>query len=648
MLLNLAELFHQSSEVKSRPAAIRAASRVRATLQSVDVLLDGFEQLDAQCLFLRVPPASSSAEINLRLAGQYALSTISAGGWLLTPSPETGEAGPYYWMPVIPHLRKLDGEGRITEERIATFLNLDVCRDQLTVTFQAIPGFTLDFVVWRIGQPDLAVELMHLGTFEQQDIFLWGSHKVYRRPADIYRCLHHGWGYDARFLWPHKRMAYSENELHALFVTMQGLEHATSKSIYWLLKKQLLLSLLERQDSDGGWRHGFWTADLECHYRLHCSAMHMLMDALSEQKDPAIEQALRKAAEFIAAQASHIRGKTWFLHDSLEQNNASMAGYPQTWYPCRALGKSPTNTLVLNTHIDTIIALNRYQTLTGTNSLDQTLADARALLMEILSRAPADWLYRPLFRLFSLTLLPTPRAQALPLPTRALKRLARDHLTGFLGRIKCLQPRLVMPGGYIDRALTIGGLADTYLSINLMDLIRYRQFFPGEPRVDEVIAGAISFAVHNDLLEHWAEKKPKSYGVGFWIESMYRLCIQRRAPEDYARLAQALVLAQREGLGAPPSVFGNNREAVPSPSQIPCLRPMNPRIRIVNLSLGATSEFLLINTAKQPADIGWETTPAQSFSWHEGSDVEPLGDQPRELGGGCWVLLRSRVGDTGR
>ena len=107
----------------------------------------------------------------------------------------------------------------------------------MAIGFASAPeGWTLDAVVWKLDDPALIDELMELAPVETQGYFLLGSHTRYGQPADLYRHLIHGWVYEDRYAWPHKRRICSENDAHALHLIFSGLQHATGKRIYGLLK----------------------------------------------------------------------------------------------------------------------------------------------------------------------------------------------------------------------------------------------------------------------------------------------------------------------------------------------------------------------------------------------------------------------------
>ena len=244
---------------------------------------DEFEGAD--CLFLRTATAP-----RYRLDGVYRLLRCPAGGWLLH---SRNVAAPSYWLPTAATFRCVSKQGHILEEHAADLDSFDLDTVGVVVAFAPTPdGWALDAVIWRFNNPALIEELQTLAPIETQGYFLLGSHTRYGQPADLYRHLIHGRVYEDRYAWPHKRRICSENDAHALHLIINGLQRATGKRIYGLFKTQLLLSVLSRQSENGGFRHGEWTENMESHYRLHCSAMHLMMDALSENDDPVVLSAL--------------------------------------------------------------------------------------------------------------------------------------------------------------------------------------------------------------------------------------------------------------------------------------------------------------------------------------------------------------------
>ena len=605
-LINLNQCF---SALDTEPTMrLPHATRFQNRLGHVETCLDSFNEGPA-CLSLHIRPHSPAGVF---LPGSYALEAVASGGWLL--SGANGDAD--YWIPQPPSSIEIDAQYHLLRQRSAGLVSYTMGDAGLSATFGTEAGEALALTLWRLPPGSTtAQELKNVSPLEASAAFILGSHSCYARPADLYHHLIHGWVYERNYAWPHKRKICSENDAHALYLLFCGLEKATGKTLYRLFKQQLLLSVLSRQDADGGFRHGEWTDDMEAHYRLNASALHMMLDSLAEAPDATIQAAADRLAEYLAKQTDRLDSGTWFLHDELEQSEAAMNRAPFRWVRSRALGKRPSNMLVLNTQLDTSIGLRRHGALRGDTRHAELLASADAATAAVLKLDTAPWLYRPLMGLIRLTLLPTPRAQALPLPLRMLKRLTWKYLLPRLPDIKSRFPRLVMPGGYIDREHSLRTWAHHYLSINLMDLARYRRS-SGAAALDPIIHACAQFAVDSGLLERWAELRYEKYALGFWAEALYHLCRIYPEAENYrAWMIQAVLLLEATEQGLPPSLLGANAEAVAPQEQFPCPIPADRRLRIVNLGDRGRPELLVVNPSDAPVALAWHTPPDAALSW---------------------------------
>lgn len=315
---------------------------------------DRFSQAD--CLFLQ--GTTSAERLAVSLAGDYRVSASVAGGWLILPNQAADSA---YWIPQPPRWRRYDPQGRILSEQEASLADLAAAPGRLTVSFEPRAEHVLDWVIWRLPPgSDWIAQLEQPSVLESQAYYLWGSHTVYQRPADLYQHLIAGRVYERGYAWPFNRRICSENDAHALHATLDGLGLATGRTLYQSLCRQLLLSVIARQHADGGFRHGEWTEDMEAHFRLNASAMHLFLDSLGAHPDPEVAAAARRLAAFLAETRDELTVGSWFLHDDLERTPQAMNTAPFKWRPSRLLGKSISNMLVLNTHLDTTIALARY------------------------------------------------------------------------------------------------------------------------------------------------------------------------------------------------------------------------------------------------------------------------------------------------
>lgn len=580
-----------------------------------------------QVLFLELEVAATE-RARFSVNGSYGLVTGSAGGWLLQPSDAHG---PWYWLPRLPVVRTQNKYGHILSEAAVSIGALETRATGLTMEFIAPSSGRLQVVTWAI--PCVHKELLEsLRSGHAESCYLWGSHSRIDTLADVYVHLVHGSVYESRFAWPHQRKIFSENDAHALYVALSGLFRSRRLPMADLLRQQLVLSVLARQGDDGAWRHGEWTDHFESHFRLHCSAMHMLMDVLDERDDPIVRAALTRAADFVARQTDTLDCGTWLLHDELELSESALLTGPGRWLPSRALGKSVSNLLVLNSHLDTTIALDRYGRITGDRRHAALVSSANQATETVLALRPAESLYRFMFRLIGLTFLPTAQARTLPLLQRALKRLSWKYLIPMLPSIKRRFPRFVMPGGYVDRELSAIGFAHDYHAVNLMDLARHQRCHPSELR-DRVLSDGLRFVHDSGLDKRWKEMAYHRYALGFWAEALYQAYLFRPDAQWLAWLAGAVQDLEDLQMGLPASLLGANAECTPVARQRFVAWPDQPGVRAINLSRDEITEILLVNCSNEA--IPCVTAPC-NLAWSD-ADGAPVAANDRMLPPRGWM-----------
>jgi len=573
---------------------------------------DTFLNGRASCCFIRIDLLAIPA-IRFVLPNADSLLHCAAGGWL--SQSRTSEQA-FYWIPGVPKVRRVDEEGRILWEEDALIEEFQASGVGLDCLLEPTSAEFLDVVIWKFGleQDGLQEELTQLLTIETQSFFLFASHENYCEPAQIYESLIHGHVYCRSAPWPRRWRFPDELDAYALYLILSGLQVATGKTLYSLLKMQVLRSVLDRQSDDGGWYHGEWTDDMECHVRLHCGGMHLLATVLDEGHDPGVADALERAARFLVGLTDQTRLGTWFLHDSLETSREGMNKGPFPWVSNRVLGKSETNMLVLNTHLDSLIALDRYQQVTGDKQFAAAIKSGGLAAHGILSLRPAEAFYRRFYNLVDLTLLPTSKAESLPFYIRALKRITWKYLIPRVHYLRSRWPRLVMPNGYVERAVGLRGVSHAYQSVNVWDLIRYRRRF-SKSEVGGVIERALQYTQKTDLREFWVEKPDKSHALGFWADALWHLC--RYSPEEEYRvwLAEAMILCFDAGIGVSPSLIGTNTECIPAKERVPCPSPADGNLLVANLSGKDNVELVVVNPTQGPLVLEWEQISPHDLIW---------------------------------
>lgn len=627
-LFPLHELFEPPAETAAQ--IVVESSQFKRTRYDLfgkaTLVLDSFPDTGgASCCFIRIP-AGKAQSVQFIVQGANQIESCPSGGWVLKPDKATL---PSYWIPQPPLARNLDPQRRILSEEKVSITGFNISSEELTVAIEVPANMDLDWTIWQFPDMDSGIHntLGQLLSLERQPFFLWTSQTRYQSPADLYLYLVHGHVYVNRFIWPRMWKICSELDAYGLYVIMSGLELATGKVLYSMLKRQLLFSVITRQSQDGGWYHGEWTDRMESHYRFHNGAMLLLEAALKEHPDDIARKALERAAQFISRCTDKTDLGLWFLHDSLEENAEMMRELCKqtgsTWIPARTLGKSPTNKLILNTHLDAIVTLEQYHEVTGDSQYTEQLDSARAATRGVLALRPAESLYRAMYRAIRLTLLPEPKAMRLPPYTRAIKRLTWKHLIPqLLPTIKRIYPRLVMPGGFIERHLGMPHYDINYHPVNILDLTRLWRCFP-----DEDLAGIIDEAIKavsdSSILELWAESRPRHFSVVVWVDALYQLCTLKQDASYRRLLAEGIMMIVDTGLGFPPSLFGADSEAVKIADRVPSPSPSDPQLHVANLSCNGRSEILVINATDSERELSWEGNNIPEVSWIT-ADGQPI------------------------
>lgn len=595
-------------------------------------ILDKYPDIEGvSCCFARLSPEQ---ELSSRFIvnGSYQLLSCASGGWILKAIEATA---PSYWIPQTPVVRTFDSFGRMLSQETAPIVGFKTSTNELEIEIKNSANKQLDLAIWRF-QPDKSNILQDLEkplVLENQSVFFWTSETIYQAPADLFLYLVHGYVYTNRFIFPRKWKICSELDAYGLYVTFNGLESATKKELYNLFKRQVLFSVIARQAEDGGWYHGEWTKFMESHYRFHNGAMLMLEAALKERQDEVVSEALERAAHFISQKTDNFDLGLWFLHDSLEDSSEMMREMcrvnASNWIQKPILGKSATNKLIFNTHVDTLISLQHYEDVTGDDQYADQVKSARDAVRGMLALRPAETLYRLIYRAIKLTLLPKTEAEKLPLIPRAMKRLTWKYITPNVYRIKNIYPRLVMPGGYIERHLGMGHYDINYHPINLMDLARYWRCFPDED-LSEVVYGAVNAVSNSSILDYWAEWEPRHKSLVEWVDAMYHLCTITQDASYRHLLADGIIKIEDTGIGLPPALLGADPEAVKVTDRVACPSPSDRHLRIANLSCNSNTELLVINTTDKDRELVWEGNNKPLLSW-KAADGQPITDEDTSL-----------------
>jgi hypothetical protein len=224
---------------------------------------------------------------------------------------------------------------------------------------------------------------------------------------------------------------------------------------------------------------------------------------------------------------------------------------------------------------------------------------------------------------------------------RVIKRLTWKYLIPqLLPRVKRIYPRLVMPGGFIERHLGMPHYDINYHPVNMMDLARLWRCFPEEDLAD-ILDDAIKAVTDSSILQLWAESKPRHFSVVVWTDALYQLCTLKQNASYRQLLAEGVMLITDTGLGFPPSLLGADAEAVKIAERVACPSPSDPQLRVVNLSCNGQNELLVVNATDSDRELAWEDNKLLDISWVT-ADGLPLADD------GSALCIRARQWIWGR
>jgi len=272
---------------------------------------------------------------------------------------------------------------------------------------------------------------------------------------------------------------------YAWWSYLMALHRETGKPHYRALARAVAWTVCIDLREDGSWRHGFWREEPEIHARFFWDGVRLLLAEHSVGPDPALLGAARRAGEFALENLSAPldNDRLWWLHDSMEDSEPLRV---QT----APLGRSPQNSLCLNTHVQALCVLARLSCEADDESPFQD-AYLRGMggLEDLLKVRGFSALSGILDRLL-------PAALAWKVPHGFVERVLRFLVYRASSRLYWWArkgiPGVVFPKGYLDRDLGATMLADEYHVINLKDLLELYHLDP-KPWLRNTIEDAAGF-----------------------------------------------------------------------------------------------------------------------------------------------------------
>ena len=440
------------------------------------------------------------------------------------------------WLPLSGGHFRFDDHGRIkaSQGSSLSYEWSSYPRVGLTIIQRGESGETavLPYVVLEDPEGAYFSELSSLSDIETR-LYRKSDWFFASAPVDLWTYLINGSLYDPRSWKGIDKRFKCQQCAFSWWSYFDLLQRKTGKKIYRLLRDEVAYSVLLDLSPAGEWGHGYWSDEIETHARFHLDGIHLLLSQYENTKAQIWLEAAERGMAFVFDYLTDTLddGCPWFLHDTLEEKKE---------YRVRStiFGKSPGNSLCINTHVQALTVLHRLSRLTANAIYAERLERGASALRRVLDYQPGEPFYR------FLACMLTRCYQSLSNSNRLWPRVNNAVLWRVTQmtywRLKRFFPRLVLPRGFIERDLTISVAADDYHITNLKDLLTLYQQVP-YPWLRPYIKNA--FAFEQDLirtlgLTQAVENSP------YYIEFMDILDLYDRLIEPLP--AEEIALAEHE------------------------------------------------------------------------------------------------------
>jgi len=457
---------------------------------SCSQLVDYHSKYGVRVCYLRITSGDSSAQLCISTSGTvaHALAGTAVGTLLkvnyeerqytiwLPPAPaqysnitQSSPDEALVWLPFAPATLSFDKDKRINTG--SSSLALYQWEIQPSMQLIASPSNHVDevavvpYMVMEDSDGQLFAELSSLSKIERR-LYRKATWFYPRTPADIWNYLIDGSLYDPRFSSKGTSKRFKCQQCaYAWWNYFNFLHKQTGKKIYTILQDEVAYSVLLDMTSDGKWSHGFWSDDMETHARFHLDGLHLLISQYEKTDEVIWLQAAKRGMTFVLERLTEKldNGELWFLHDTIEHSR----------WKSTLFGKSPENSLCINTHIQALTVLHRLHTVAPEQGVYAEIFDSGAkALQRVLDYQPAEVLYRPLM------------SWVVKYKTAKKKRSKLDKMTYYLQTplllvlywsTRRLFPRIMHSNGFIDRDISATFAPDGYHIVNLKDLLTLYQ-----------------------------------------------------------------------------------------------------------------------------------------------------------------------------
>lgn len=432
-------------------------------LIDMDITVDCIDGLGVECLYISL---DSQQDRRIKFVFTDAQIVSHPQGRLITDKKQSR----LFWIPIRPALREYDDHGRMVTNVESAF-EIIPQSSGFRLAAMCKAGVKLEFVMllFRERIESFSKELTDLAPVETKHV-VRDTWLRYEGVSNVWDYLINGMIFSTRHI-PAGKAWNSQNLAYGLYYYLDFLLKRTGKQIYLICRDLVAYSVMLSLPDDSRWRHGIWTDLMETHMVHQATGIHVLLSFYEDTGNKLFLQKSRAAVDYLISCVDELDdGKVWFLHDSLEENPEDVRLYYKNLIPSTAFGKSPSNTLCLNTHISTLTVLHRINELAPDERCGEAFESGLGTLCRLLGQRPASCLYGLVYRFRGVGTRLVLRTNS-KLMRKIQKRYDDALKKSILPRLKKKFPRFVMPNGYIERDLCFAPLSDFYHMVNLKELL---------------------------------------------------------------------------------------------------------------------------------------------------------------------------------
>jgi len=319
--------------------------------------------------------------------------------------------------------------------------------------------------------------------FNELTSFSDAEQRLYRKsewffagsPSDVWSYLINGSLYDPRVLKYKPSTGRGSNRqiicqqcAFSWWSYFGYLHRETGKRIYDVLQDEIAFSSLQDMKKDGGWRHGHWFDEMETHTRFQLDGIHMLISQYEKTKEPVWLEYAERGMSFVSENLTQQLddGSLWFLHDTMEHEG-------RHHLKSTIFGKTPGNSLCMNTHVQALTVLHRLRDISPENlAYDEMYDKGKTALKRVLDHQPGEYLYRPLM---SWIMAHKSRRSSESIKGRIVQAFEWRVIKLIYKMVRIRYPRIVQGTGFMERDLTHATVSDPYHVINVKDFLTLYQ-----------------------------------------------------------------------------------------------------------------------------------------------------------------------------